>query len=137
MEEYIGIPFQKNGSDRNGIDCWRLIVLVYRERLGIDLPDFAGVYVDGSLASLKKVSRMIRDEKQAWQRVDRPLPYDVILLRTGDMVYHVGLVIDRKRMLHVMEGIDSTIEEFTGLQWRQKVEGYYRYKGVSCKIGKS
>ena len=101
--------------------------MVYRERLGIDLPDFAGVFVDGSLASLKKVSRMIRDGKETWQKVEKPLPFDVILLRTGSMVYHVGLVIDRKRMLHVMEGINSTIEEFTGIQWKKKVEGFYRY----------
>ena len=127
MEDYIGIPFVKDRGDRQGCDCWRLIVLVYRERLGIELPDFAGAYVDGSLASLKRVSRMIRDGKQAWERVDKPQPYDVILLRTGDMVYHVGLVIDRKRMLHVMEGINSTVEEYTGIQWKQKVEGFYRY----------
>ena len=54
--------------------------------------------------------------------------YDIILLRTGNMIYHVGLVIDKKRMLHVMEGINSTIEEFTGIQWKQKVEGFYRWK---------
>jgi len=30
-------------------------------------------------------------------------------------------------MLHVMDGINSTIEEFTSLQWKDKVEGYYRY----------
>ena len=127
MIEYVGIPFMKDGNDRNGCDCWRLVVMVYRERLGIDLPDFAGAYVDGSLASLKMVSRMIRDGKQSWQKVDKPIPFDVILLRTGSMVYHVGVVIDRKRMLHVMEGINSTIEEFTGIQWKKKVEGFYRY----------
>ena len=55
--DYVGIPFQKNGSDRNGTDCWRLIVMVYREKLGIELPDFADVFIDGSLASLVKVSR--------------------------------------------------------------------------------
>jgi len=127
MIEYVGIPFEKDGNDKKGCDCWRLVVLVYKDRLGIELPDFAGAYVDGSLASLKKVSRMIRDGKQSWQKVDKPIPFDVILLRTGSMVYHVGLVIDRKRMLHVMEGINSTIEEFTGIQWKQKVEGFYRY----------
>jgi cell wall-associated NlpC family hydrolase len=127
MIEYVGIPFEKDGNDKKGCDCWRLVVLVYKDRLGIELPDFAGAYVDGSLASLKKVSRMIRDGKQSWQKVDKPIPFDVILLRTGSMVYHVGLVIDRKRMLHVMEGINSTIEEFTGIQWKKKVEGFYRY----------
>ena len=126
-DHYVGIPFGKNGNSREACDCWRLVVLVYRDRLGIELPDFAGAYVDGSLASLKKVSRMIRDGKQTWQKVDKPIPFDVILLRTGSMVYRVGLVIDRKRMLHVMEGINSTIEEFTGIQWKKKVEGFYRY----------
>jgi len=127
MTEYIGIPFLKDGKDKNGCDCWRLVVMAYRERLGIELPDFTGIYVDGSLASLKKVSRMIRDNKEMWKKVDKPQPYDVILLRTGSMVYHCGVVIDRKRMLHITEGINSTIEEFTSRMWKDKIEGFYRW----------
>jgi len=130
MIDYVGIPFQKNNGTREGCDCWRLVVLIYRERLGIGLPDFTGIYVDGSLASLKKVTRIIRDKKKEWKRVVTPAPYDVILIRTGSMLYHCGIVIDKKRMLHVMEGTDSTIEEFTSLQWRNKVEGFYRWKRI-------
>ena len=126
-DSYIGIPFGKNGSTRESCDCWRLVVMVYKERLNVDLPDFAGIFVDGSLASLKKVTKHIRETKKTWQKVDKPSPFDVILLRTGSMVYHVGVVVDRKRMLHIDEGINSTIEEFTGIQWRNKVEGFYRY----------
>jgi len=129
VNDYIGIPFGKNGNTREGLDCWRLVVMIYKERLGIDLPDFSGIYVDGSLTSLKKVTRIIREGKKEWKKVDKPISYDVVLIRTGNMLYHSGIVVDKKRMLHVMEGIDTTIEEFTSLQWQNKVEGFYRYNG--------
>jgi len=127
MIEYVGIPFLKDGLDRNGLDCWRLVVMVYKDRLNIDLPNFSGLFVDGSLASLKKVTRHIMETKKTWRKVNKPIPFDVILLRTGNMVYHCGVVIDRKRMLHVMEDVNSTIEEFTSLMWKDKIEGFYRY----------
>ena len=128
ITEYIDIPFLDNGKDRNGLDCWRLVVMFYREKLGIDLPDFSGIYVDGTLASLKKVTRIIRENKKKWQQVKKPQPYDVILIRTGSMVYHAGIVVGRRTMLHIMEGVNSTVEEFTGLMWKDKVEGFYRYR---------
>ena len=127
FNNYIGIPFLADGNDWKGCDCWGLAVLIYKEQLNIDLPVFAGMFVDGSLASLIRVTKHIRKIKKTWLKVNEPAPYDIILLRTGNMIYHVGLVIDKKRMLHVMEGINSTIEEFIGLQWKQKVEGFYRY----------
>ena len=129
ITKYIDIPFLNCGKDRAGCDCWRLVVMVYKEQLGIDLPDFAGIYVDGTLASLKKVTRIIRENKKKWQQVEKPQLYDVILLRTGSMVYHAGVVVGRRTMLHIMEGIDSTVEEFTGLMWKDKIEGFYRYAG--------
>ena len=128
FNNYIGIPFLADGNDREGCDCWGLAVLIYKEQLNIDLPVFAGMFVDGSLASLIRVTKHIRKIKKTWLKVNEPAPYDIILLRTGNMIYHVGVVIDKKQMLHVMEGINSTIEEFIGLQWKQKVEGFYRWK---------
>ena len=127
MLEYIGIPFLEDGNTRAGCDCYRLVVMVYKDKLGIDLPDFAGIFVDGSLASLKKVTRHIRETKKTWQKVDKPAPFDVILLRTGNMVYHVGVVVGRRSMLHIDEGINSVIEEFTCIEWKHKVEGFYHY----------
>jgi len=127
IKNYIGIPFLKNGNDREGCDCWKLIVMVYREQLGIELPDYAEIFVDDSLASLRRVARTMKEERLKWRQVQTPIPYDVILLRIDGLVCHAGLVIDRRRMLHIMDGTDSTVEEFTGLQWKQRVEGFYRW----------
>ena len=109
VENYIGIPFLKNGNNRNGCDCWKLIVMVYREQLGIDLPDYAEIFVDDSLASLKKVARTMKEERLKWQQVQTPIPYDVILLRVDGLVCHAGLVIDRRRMLHIAVHRDDAV----------------------------
>jgi len=128
MDKYIGIPFLRGGNTRKGCDCYRLVVMVYKDKLDIDLPDFSGLFVDSSQASLLKVSRQIRDTKKIWQKVEKPKPFDVILLRTGDMVYHIGIVAGKRTMLHILEGVDSVIEEFTSLQWEDRIEGFYRHE---------
>jgi cell wall-associated NlpC family hydrolase len=128
-DAYIGIPFKREGHDRNGLDCWRLIVLIYKERLGIELPSYKDAYSERSRESLCEVARLMREERTKWQKVFDPRPFDIVHLRVGDLAHHVGIVIDRSRMLHIMEGINSMIEEFTGIYWRDRIEGFFRYAG--------
>jgi len=128
-DEYTGIPFRINGRTRAGVDCYGLIVLVYRERLGIELPAFTDVARDDSPASLRRVARAYAEHKEAWQRIEEPQPLDIVLLRTGKFIWHAGLVIDRRRMLHAQHGIDSSVEDFTAPLWRHRVEEYRRYAG--------
>jgi cell wall-associated NlpC family hydrolase len=128
-DNYIEIPFKCDGEMREtGVDCWKLVCLIYRERLGIILPTFTGIFLDHSPETLKEVSRTMKEEKQKWIKVEKPAIYDVVLLRTGIMSNHVGLVLDSRRMIHIMDGIDSCIEEYTGLQWKNRIEGFYRYR---------
>ena len=72
--EYIGIPYQINGRDRDGIDCWGLVRLVYQEQLGKQIPSYAGYYdhaedYDGFATAF--------DEGIAdWQEVTEPKEFD-------------------------------------------------------------
>ena len=54
-DDYIEIPFLPDGRDRNGCDCWGLVCLVYREKLGIELPEYKGVFEAQTIAQLKNV----------------------------------------------------------------------------------
>lgn len=40
INDYIGVPYRPNGRERDGWDCWGLVLAVYRERLGLELPDY-------------------------------------------------------------------------------------------------
>ena len=128
FDEYIGIPYLKDGNDRNGIDCWRLYVMVCREIMGIELPELRGIFFGESLPGLRRAIKAARECKKMFTRVEKPKPFDAVLLRAKPL--HIGTVIDRKRMLHIDEGVNSIIEEFTSLQWKQKVEGFYRWKTI-------
>ena len=134
FDDYIGIPFVDNGNTRKGCDCWRLVVMVYQDHLNIDLPDFDGLCIDRTgatalLSSLRRIRAKICEYKEKWKRVENPQPYDVIILRNSDDLYHCGIAINRREMLHTMEGIDSAIEDFTGLYWKDRIEGISRYTG--------
>lgn len=126
-DDYIGIPFKPDGRDRTGTDCWGLVHLIYRERLGIGLPEHSGIYTGNSLSSLKKVAREMEEARKRWLLVEAPQEYDAVLLRTGKYVWHVGMVIDNRRMIHIMDGINSVIEPYTGLAWKNRVQEFRRY----------
>jgi len=126
-DEYINIPFQCDGRDRSGCDCYGLVCLVYKERLGIELPDYKGVFTDHDIATLRRVAKEMKSYKEKWQRVQTPQLYDVVMLRTGAYTWHVGLVLDNHRMLHVMTGINSVVEDYTGRYWGNRVEEFRRW----------
>lgn len=126
-DQYIGIPFKPDGRDHVGLDCWGLVVTIYKEQLNIELPSWSGVFKDQSYSCLKQVARSMAIERDRWLKIDKPEPFDVVLLRTGAHVWHVGCVIDDTHMLHVMSGINSVIEPFTGLMWKHKVQEFRHY----------
>jgi cell wall-associated NlpC family hydrolase len=126
-DKYINIPFKCDGRDRSGCDCYGLVCLVYRERLGIELPDYNGVFTDQSIDTLKFVAKVMTVEREKWQRVTDPQEYDMVMLRTGKFTWHVGIVIDNRRMLHITSGIDSCVEEHTGRYWGNRVEEFRRW----------
>lgn len=126
-DEYTGIPFRADGRTREGLDCWGLVVMVYRERLGVSLPEFPGAYPDESPESLRNAAGVAREERKRWTRVESPRVYDVALLRLQGLPCHVGVVASKGRMLHVMAGIESCVEEYTGPQWRNRIEGFFRH----------
>ena len=67
-DDYIGIPFLPDGRDRDGLDCYGLVCLVYRDRLGVDLPGIRGIYSRNTAGCLKRVARAMAEEKLKWRK---------------------------------------------------------------------
>ena len=57
FETYLGIPWKVAGRDRDGLDCWGLVYLFYKERFGIALP--TGLGFDYSAADARENWRII------------------------------------------------------------------------------
>jgi cell wall-associated NlpC family hydrolase len=115
LSPFIGVPYAT-------YDCWALVRLIYRERWGIELPDWTvdrqGLAVDTILA-----------DGPAWVEVapEEARLGDLVAITRGGMVYHVGLVVSPGWMLHTLEGLDSALERYDGFIWRSRLAGCYRH----------
>lgn len=122
--KYVGIPQRAHGRARSGVDCWGLVWLVYREELGITLPDYCGY---GSLAEHAEIAALIDGAATSafWDAVSTPAPFDVVLFRRGRWNSHVGILVRPGLMLHVT-GDGAKLEHCDRGAWGARLQGYWR-----------
>lgn len=123
---YIGLPFLEKGRTRAGLDCWGLIRLAYAEQAGVELPAWREGYADtapgpGTAAHLARCADSFTPVAAGGERRG-----DILLFRTGRHLAHVGLCLGSGRMLHILDGIDSTVERYLAPRWRARLAGAYR-----------
>jgi len=126
FSQYIGIPFKSRGRDRNGVDCWGLLRLIYREQLGIELPSYGEEY--DSALDYRAVLTTIERHMHEWKPVTDARIWDAVLLRIRGLPIHLGTVIGEGRMIHVTRGISTCIEGYTSPLWRDRILGFFRHE---------
>ncbi len=122
LNQYIGIPYER-------MDCWQIICHYYNHELGILLPTFEGQYINGDDA--KAIERIYTRElaRKTWPKIDKPVWPDLVVFRIDADKWHAGIVVGDQHMLHTQRGCNSVIENFTGLRWKNRLYGFYRYAG--------
>lgn len=131
---YIGLPYRDHGRDAAGVDCWGLVVLVYREVLGIVLPGYDEGYA--TTEERRQIGALIDGHRQAWPwtRQASPAALDVALFRVGATVSHVGIAVAPGRMLHIASDRDrARIEDWRSGQWAPRLVGFYRHAEAGSK----
>lgn len=129
---YMGIPFKPDGRDRNGLDCYGLICLIYKEQLGIEIPDYKGIFENNCFTTLKKVAQIIKEDKdKGWTVISKgeQKEFDGIVLRTGKFQWHLGVVVNSMNMIHIIQGAEVIVEPYESLLWKHRVAEFRRYSG--------
>lgn len=130
-DKYIGIPYKEYGRDENGIDCWGLARLFYKQELGIDLPS----YETETVRSFDpKLSKSVDEFISNWTKTAAPKLGDLCLFNILGEPTHVGLYLENGRFLHAREGHSSVIESIRKPNWNKRLEGIYTYTPVSKAI---
>lgn len=125
--DYIKTEFVEKGRSESGVDCWGLVGLIYKNELGIDLPDYLDVYE--STNDRDALAATIDEESKKWETVTEPQEYDVVILDMRGVPMHVGIVTKPNHMIHCAKGINTVHENFTTSKWKHKIVGYRRWKG--------
>lgn len=129
QSKYNRIPFAEKGRTEHGADCWGLACLVYKNELGIELPDYLDVYETTN--DREALSEIIASESaEHWDHPKRgeEQPFDIIILDMRGVPMHVGIIIRKGFMIHCARGIGTTIESYDTLRWKHKVRGFARAK---------
>ncbi|WP_299165783.1 NlpC/P60 family protein [uncultured Tateyamaria sp.] len=128
--KWVGTPYEALGRTEDGVDCWGLVQIVYREELNITLPAYLGyasVEEHGEIANLIGAAKA----SQVWvPNTGQAYAFDVAVFRRGYLDTHVGIVVERGLMLH-MDGDDCAKHtSYTSGQWCNRLTGIYRHVDV-------
>ena len=126
--KYLTIPIKQGGRSWEGVDCWGLAVVLYKEELGIELPSMD--HVDWN-SGAKVCNAMAEESSRDWIEVERNerRKFDVVSLRIRTTPWHVGILIDDKRFIHAdaNPGRGVVVERLDGMHWKSRIVGYFRH----------
>jgi len=126
---YIGLPWALGGRGEAGLDCWGLVRLVLGREFGVELASYDGLdwrRPDHSATAATLTAAELGDwsaVEASWER-----PADVIMLRIAGHPLHVGVIAGGGYMLHIQLGIETCLERYDGIAWRDRVCGFYRHR---------
>jgi probable lipoprotein NlpC len=123
---FVGIPYVEFGRSRAGCDCWGLACVIYREDLGIMLPDYLGY---GSVDEHAEIAALINGAEASpiWQPVTDPAPYDIVVFRRGRLAAHLAVIIRPGLMIHMAQEDSAKVENYCTGRWGNRLKGHFRH----------
>ena len=124
QNKYIGIPFLDKGRDTDGIDCWGLVRLVYKQEYNIDLPSFSSEY---EADDTERMRDLFAQYKEGWEKIEEPVEGCIVLFNIFGIESHMGIAVSSTHFLHARDKYTSAIESFDSVGWRNRITGFYKY----------
>lgn len=116
---FIGLPYKPP------FGCFDLAAQIFERCYGVDLWP-----IESELELPVRVQNLHDVVLSHCHRVTDPVEGDLVLIRTTP--WHVGVVVDPGWMIHSYEAEgygQSVFERYDGLNYRNNIEGFYRYVG--------
>lgn len=121
LTDYIGIPFKYGGRTVKELDCYGLVMLLYKQLKNIDIPDVTSPEI------LKDIAALVSNEKLKW----KPAPIEegaVLIFNIKGYGAHVGYVIGPDKMIHTWEATGGVTIERLSTSWTNRILGCYKYE---------
>lgn len=124
--QWVGVPFRHAGRDREGVDCWGLVI-EYLKGFGIDAPDME--YTEQwARAGANHFSERICQFPDIFKPVDRGSVGDLVFMRgVNGVVDHAGILVGNNKFIHSIRDIGVAISDLSGA-YKRKLHGFYRIK---------
>ena len=124
LHDLLLAEFEEDGTGPN-YNCWNLCREVYR-RAGRHLPKYSEY-----ISLISDRDDFIQAVKQDdFIKLNKPEPLAIVTFRLRPrMITHMGVVIDKRRFIHIRKKGGCAIERLDIGVFSKKIEGFYRYAG--------
>lgn len=124
LDKFIGISFKDCGRDYDGVDCWGLCKLFYRDFLGIDIPDYG---IDPN--DIARVSDKMKSEilGKNWVVLNEPEPFCIAVMKLkSKVINHAGILVDNNRLLQAYSKTGSCLVNIKTGIWKRSIAYYVK-----------
>ena len=117
LDDWIGKPYAEGGQGPHAYDCLGLAKAVL-EAAGYRLPKLDTLDPHGPDQS----------SNQGFEQValSQSQPLDCLLFRQFGAGFHVGLIADRRLMLHTTKSLGAHLADYHRPYWASRLIGVYR-----------
>jgi len=114
-EKYIGLPYRLGGRDWNGVDCWGLLYLYFKEERGILLPELSEC---ATWNLLELSSELVKGVQQGWKLLREPEEGCAVAMSLRTVPHHVGIwtEADGGKVLHCWSSQPVVADTMRGLR---------------------
>ena len=128
MDEFIGIPFKDRGRTEDSLDCWGLVMIFYKKKLNINLPDFP-ISANDPLSVINAMGVSI--DKGEWVKTEKTKFGSVVAMslypKALNSINHVGIYVGEDRFLHSIMDQRSALCRISDAYWSRRIKGFYNW----------
>jgi cell wall-associated NlpC family hydrolase len=125
IDRYLGVPYKHRGRTISGLDCYGLIISIYKD-LGIKLIDIEENYTEDWTWAGKNY--FIENAYKEWEAVIVPELFDVVGFNNSKgIMTHAGVMLDANRCIHTCKA-GTVITRINDFKQTHKLSGYFRHK---------
>lgn len=122
-DDLLGVPYLEGGRTKAGLDCWGLILELFR-RKGVVIPDVFTPRNSDLAQALTAGDPDWLALMGGWRKVGEPAQGRIVgFLRPEG--HHAGYLIEDRRVLHAVRGHGVIVTRLDRAPWGQSIVGFY------------
>lgn len=127
-DKFTNIFYHKDKRDFNFCDCYGICYLFNKEVLNKEIPKYLGE----DIYSKDSINALYNTKKNEWTKISKGKEFsgDVVSINMRGMPVHVGVVVEKGTMLHIMENRHAVIESYNSTRWKNKLDSFWRYEST-------
>lgn len=116
IKNLLSVKYERDARSYEKTDCYGICYLYNRDVLNKKIPEFANYDKDQN--NYTRVS------------LGKECPGDIIMFNIKGYPIHVGVIVQKGTMLHIMENSKAAIESYKSAKWEKRIDSIWRYEGT-------